>query len=81
MLEEISKDKLLHGFYGGLLYAFLLFIFSEIIAFTIVLFIAVFKEIYDFFSAKHTADIFDIIATISIPYFVTMASMFKYIYF
>ena len=46
-LAQIPHDKLLHSFYGVLIYAILVLFITPILAFTSVLFIAITKEIYD----------------------------------
>lgn len=68
LLKEMAKiphDKLLHSFYGIVIYL-LLSLFSPIVAILTVIFVAIAKEIYDeiVFSGF---DWKDIIATILIP--------------
>ena len=63
-LSNIEKDKLLHSFYGTLL--FVMFPYSSYIAFALVVFIAFIKEIYDEYKYKGFCWI-DIFYTIFIP--------------
>ena len=64
-LALIPNDKLLHSFYGTVIYL-LLSLFSPIFAILTVIFVAIAKEVYDeiVFSGF---DWKDIIATIAIP--------------
>lgn len=64
-LVEIPHDKLLHSFYGTLIYLVLSF-FNPLLAFAIVIFIAFAKEIYDEVSYKGFS-VTDILATTFIP--------------
>ena len=64
-LALIPKDKLLHSFYGTVIYL-LLSLFSPIVAILTVIFVAIAKEVYDEVKYK-SFDIVDIIATILIP--------------
>lgn len=64
-LALIPNDKLLHSFYGTVIYL-LLSLFSPIFAILTVIFVAIAKEVYDEIKYK-SFDIVDIIATILIP--------------
>ena len=64
-LALIPNDKLLHSFYGTVIYL-LLSLFSPIVAILTVIFVAIAKEVYDEIKYK-SFDIVDIIATILIP--------------
>lgn len=64
-LALIPKDKLLHSFYGTVIYL-LLSLFSPIVAILTVIFVAIAKEVYDEI-VYSGFDWKDIIATISIP--------------
>ena len=64
-LANIQHDKLLHSFYGTVIYL-LLSLFSPIIAILTVIFVAIAKEIYDEI-VYSGFDWKDIIATIAIP--------------
>lgn len=64
-LALIPNDKLLHSFYGTVIYL-LLSLFSPIVAILAVVFVAIAKEVYDEVKYK-SFDIIDIIATILIP--------------
>lgn len=64
-LALIPNDKLLHSFYGTVIYL-LLSLFSPIIAILTVIFVAIAKEIYDEI-VYSGFDWKDIIATIAIP--------------
>ena len=64
----IPHDKALHALYGLILYSFLCFIVSPLIAVVVVISIAALKEVYDYFNIdKHTVDIVDIVATALVP--------------
>lgn len=68
LLKEMAKiphDKLLHSFYGTVIYL-LLSLFSPIFAILTVIFVAIAKEIYDEVKYK-SFDFVDILATILIP--------------
>ena len=64
-LALIPNDKLLHSFYGTLIYL-LLSLFSPIVAILTVIFVAIAKEVYDEI-VYNGFDWKDIIATILIP--------------
>lgn len=64
-LVEIPHDKLLHNFYGTLIYLVFSF-FNPLLAFAIVLIVAFAKEIYDEVIYKGY-NISDIVATSFIP--------------
>lgn len=64
-LALIPNDKLLHSFYGTVIYL-LLSLFNPIVAILTVIFVAIAKEVYDEIKYKGF-NIIDIIATILIP--------------
>lgn len=64
-LALIPNDKLLHSFYGTLIYLLLSF-YSPIVAILTVIFVAIAKEVYDEI-VYSGLDWKDIIATIAIP--------------
>lgn len=64
-LASIQHDKLLHSFYGTVIYL-LLSLFSPIVAILTVIFVAIAKEVYDEI-VYGGFDWKDIIATIAIP--------------
>lgn len=64
-LALIPKDKLLHSFYGTVIYL-LLSLFSPIVGIIFVIIVAIAKEVYDEIKYK-SFDFVDIIATIAIP--------------
>ena len=74
-LNAIPNDKLLHSFYGTLIFAVQLFFVSHITAFFVVFTLAVLKEVYDYFMPNHTPDIFDIVATVGIPLILTLGQI------
>lgn len=63
-LALIPNDKLLHSFYGTVIYSLLSF-YSPIVAILTVIFVAIAKEVYD--EIDSGLDWKDIIATIAIP--------------
>jgi hypothetical protein len=65
ILANIPKDKLLHSFYGTLVYALSLLI-NPVFAISATIFIAVAKEVYDEF-AYGGFDFKDILFTVLIP--------------
>jgi len=66
-MAEIPKDKLLHSFYGTLIFVVLTIIGTQsIIAFSVVIVIAILKELYDEYTYGGF-DIIDILFTIFIP--------------
>lgn len=75
ILLSIDKDKLLHSFYGTLIYA-LVSVFSAYIALCVVLLVAVGKEVYDY-KDYGKFDIVDLVYTITIPCFLTIVEIVK----
>lgn len=67
VLSSIPNDKLLHNFYGSLIFVLLLAVLPVLHAFYVVCTIAVLKEIFDQYKYKGF-DYKDIIATIFIPF-------------
>lgn len=65
-MNSIPKDKLLHSFYGTLIYSTTSMIDPSIAIATVII-IAISKEIYDNLSNKGTPELMDIVATIAIP--------------
>lgn len=61
----IPKDKLLHSFYGVLLYSVLAFFGSELAIVTVIV-VALLKEVWDEYSHR-SADFVDVIATVVLP--------------
>lgn len=68
---SIEKDKLLHSFYGTLLFSISLIWFSSFFALSIVIVCALVKEIYDEYTYGGF-DWKDIIFTIMIPLILTL---------
>lgn len=68
---SIEKDKLLHSFYGTILFSILLTWFSSFFALSIVIVCALVKEIYDEYTYGGF-DWKDIIFTIMIPLILTL---------
>ena len=65
LLSNIPHDKLLHSFYGSLIYICVSFIDSSF-ALTLVILIAITKELYDRYSYGKF-DYKDIVATMMMP--------------
>ena len=90
----IPQDKLLHAFYGNVLYVtsllllLLIGLFIQLtlivmlsVSFLVVLLVAVSKEVYDFFNKdKHTPDYMDIVYTVSIPFMITVLAVIKIVF-
>lgn len=85
-LNLIPHDKALHGYLGLVAYEIVFFIsniwlidfISALIACTIIIILAISKEIYDLVHKEnHTSDMMDIVWTIAIPVLIT----FKEIYY
>lgn len=66
IMSSIEHDKLLHSFYGTLIFALMLLITNSNIAMVVVIVIAICKEVYDEL-IYGGFDWNDIIATILIP--------------
>lgn len=64
-LAAIPQDKLLHFFYGYVIFRFILLFGNIYIALAVVTIIAIAKEIWDYRSPNHEASIWDIVFTIS----------------
>ena len=60
----IAQDKANHFFYGFLIFIFFNVFLSDLISLSIIVFIALAKEIYDKISKKGTPEILDFIFTI-----------------
>lgn len=73
-LSNIQKDKLLHSFYGTLL--FVMFPYSSYIAFSLVVMVAFLKEIYDEYKYKGFCWK-DIVYTILIPFILTLKEILQ----
>jgi len=70
-LANIPHDKLLHSWYGTLIYLVLTLLVPSFVALLIVIAIAISKEIYDSFHSKlHTAETLDAVYTIFIPFII-----------
>lgn len=65
-MSSIEHDKLLHSFYGTLLFALMLVVVQVWIAFGVVVVVAVIKEVYDQWKYKG-ADWKDAVATVLVP--------------
>lgn len=65
-MSRIPKDKLLHSFYGVLVYILMSLVDLELALWTVVI-LAVAKECYDEYKYGRF-DYVDILATIAIPY-------------
>lgn len=65
VMAKIPHDKLLHSFYGTLLYV-LVSIYSPLLAIWVTILIGLIKEVYDEYRYGGF-DILDILATIAIP--------------
>lgn len=68
---SIERDKLLHSFYGTLLFSILLIWFSSFYVLSIVVVCALVKEVYDEYTYGGF-DWKDIIFTILIPFILTL---------
>jgi len=82
----IPYDKLLHNFYGNIIFSFSLIILMVVnifihmsiqhiflIALILTTIVAISKEVYDFFNKKkHTPDYKDILYTICMPFIITI---------
>ena len=65
LLNKISKDKLLHFFFGTVLLALLLSVFNPLLSYGILVFIAAGKElIYDGYLGKGNVEVLDFTYTI-----------------
>ena len=74
-LANIGKDKLLHSFYGALIYA-LVSVFSVYIALCVVVLVAVGKEVYDY-KDYGKFDIKDVMFTVMIPILLVLVELVK----
>jgi len=70
-LTRIPTDKLLHSFYGTLVYS-VVALANPIVALITVAALAVTKEIYDYTQSNHTASWQDVVATVGIPGILTL---------
>lgn len=66
ILTNIPKDKLLHSFYGTLIFTMCLYFLSIEYSYLVVLVVGILKECYDYYDYGKF-DVLDIIATIAIP--------------
>lgn len=71
IMSSIEHDKLLHSFYGTLLFALMLVVVQVWIAFGVVVVVAIIKEVYDQWKYKGF-DWKDIVATILVPLVLVM---------
>ena len=78
-LNNLARDKALHMIGGMLIWILIIaFGFSMIIAQLVVLAAAISKELYDkLHPKKHTADLWDIIATISLSGLITLVLYYR----
>lgn len=74
-LTNIDKDKLLHSFYGTLIYA-LVSVFNVYIALGIVILVAAGKEVYDY-KDYGKFDIKDAMFTVMIPALLVLVELIK----
>ena len=63
----IPHDKALHALYGLVIYNLVSLFTVSWIAITAVLFVAIGKEIYDYYHINHTSDGFDVLAAVFFP--------------
>jgi len=70
-LASLPHDKLLHSFYGTLLFTLAMVVVSPLAALLGTLAVAVGKEAWDKVSGKGTPDVWDIVATIGLPLCIT----------
>lgn len=66
IMSSIEHDKLLHSFYGTLLFALMLIVVPVWTAFVVVVVVAIMKEVHDQWKYKGF-DWKDIVATIIVP--------------
>ena len=66
IMSSIEHDKLLHSFYGKIVFALMLVVVQVWIAFGVVVVVAIMKEVYDQWKYKG-ADWKDIVATVVVP--------------
>lgn len=71
IMSSIEHDKLLHSFYGTLLFALMLVVVQVWIAFGVVVVVAIVKEVYDQWKYKG-ADWKDVVATVLVPLLLTV---------
>lgn len=64
-MANIDHDKLLHFFYGYIIFKFVSLFGCTLIAFGVVLTFAVFKEMYDYKHPDHEASFLDFVFTIA----------------
>jgi len=77
-LMTLPKDKLGHSLAGLIIFNFALLFVSVWISLILVMLVAAGKEVYDYFHRnKHTPDVYDFLATISMPLVFTILIYFK----
>jgi len=77
MVDVFTIDGLAHFFYGFFIYNLLTLFCSPFWSGIILLTIAILKELYDYFSAYHSADFWDIVMTIAPAVFQILLSFLK----
>lgn len=70
-MSSIPKDKLLHSFYGMVIFIITLVLSTKLIALGVVAIVAIVKEVYDQWRYKG-ADWKDVVATVLIPLLLVM---------
>lgn len=65
ILYQLPKDKANHFVYGFIIFITASLFFSDFISLSIVIFVAIFKELYDKLSKKGNPELLDFLATIA----------------
>jgi hypothetical protein len=73
----ITKDKLLHSFYGSWIYILSTLVLPTTFALALVVAIAIGKEVYDKVSDKGTPELLDIVYTIALPIAMVLIDKYK----
>ena len=78
LINKIPFDKQQHMLVGVAIFTIMLIFISPTEALIVTSFVAIFKEIYDFYHRNaHTPDLFDALATIILPLLLTIILHFK----
>jgi len=78
LINKIPFDKQQHMLVGVTIFTIILIFVSPTEALIITSFVAILKEIYDFYHRNvHTPDLFDALATITLPLLLIMILHFK----
>ena len=74
----ITDDKVLHFLIWGAIFISLIHLFriKKTYSFLIIVFIAFWKEFFDYFNPKHNVELLDIIFTLIIPIFYYLLLLF-----